>query len=215
MPVSASSEPSEFMIFRELAGASYVGTGLLLILCAVALRGGLLAPRVRNLLVLLFVVPLAAAFAADAWFDYFIAARQFIWALPAAAILASAAIEQRKRATLVLASLFGLICTWQSFRFFTASHEDWQAAATAIAEQAKCGACIVIAPAEQASLYEFFRPELKHARCSGPRVVLAITPYSTEEERRAAVVNLVASGYQHECGFRIGESRIEMFRRNW
>src|SRR5579872_123445 len=211
----SASVRTPLMIFRELAGASYAGTAVLLILCAAALIERTLTPRSRSLLVLLFLVPLAASFAADASFDYFIAARQFIWALPAAAILASAAIEQRKRTTLVFAGLFGVICTWQSFRFFTAPHEDWQAAATAIAEQARCGACIVIAPAEQASLYEFFHPELKHARFSGPRVVLAITPYSTSDERRAAIVDLVTSGYEHECGFRIGESRIEMFRKGW
>lgn len=177
----AASAKTPLMIFREFVGANYAGTGLLLLLCAIAIGSKCLTARNRCLLVLLVVVPVIAVLAVDDWFDYFIAARQFIWALPAAAILASTAIEQYKRSITAVAGLFGVVCVWQSFRFFTSQQEDWQAAAMAIAEQAECGACVLIAPAEQAKLYEFFRPELKHVRCSGPRVVLAITPYTSAE----------------------------------
>ena len=209
------STKTPLVILRELAGAGYVGTGALLILSGLAIAGRRFASRTRSVLILLLAMPLVIPLAADAWFDYFIAARQFIWCLPAAAILAAGACERRKTVTktvtTTLAGLLGVACLWSSFRFFTGPHEDWEAAATALAGQVQRGACLVVAPSDQARLYEFFRPELRDAHCSGPRVVLASSPYTTREERRATIARLLPAGYARESEVSIGKCAIELF----
>jgi hypothetical protein len=109
-PHFAASFKTPLMVFREIAGAGYWGTGLLVILCVLAFRRRRLSPRFRSLLILLVVAPLVAALAADAAFDYFIAARQFLWILPAIAILVAAELERSTRATRVVAALLLAVC---------------------------------------------------------------------------------------------------------
>jgi hypothetical protein len=112
------------MLFRELAGAGYWGSGILLLLSAVALKGRRLRICDRMLLALLIATVLASALAGDAWFDYFIAARQFIWLLPAVSILAAAAVESYPRAGLALAILLVMVCVRQSIVFFRSAGEN-------------------------------------------------------------------------------------------
>src|SRR5205823_2317561 len=58
------------MIFRELVGAGYWGSGLLLLLCAASFTIFALPSRPKNLLGLLILIPLLVGFGADAWFGY-------------------------------------------------------------------------------------------------------------------------------------------------
>jgi hypothetical protein len=155
----AASMKTPLMLFRELAGAGYWGSGLLVMLCTVAIAGRSFAHRTRVLLVLLIAVPLVSVFASDAVFGYFLAARQFFWVLPAVAVLA-AGFQRRTHAGFVLLALLSAVSMRQSIRFFTAPHENWQAAGDAIHEKVRSGACLVVAPPEQAYLYEFFQPLL-------------------------------------------------------
>lgn len=209
----SASAKTPLMIFREMAGGSYWLSGLLVIVCAFAVIENRPSRRSLHLLVLLITVTIASVLAADAWFDYFIASRQFIWILPAVAILAAAAIEWHPRAGLVLAASLGVICIWQSVKYFTAPHEDWKEAARAIAEPVQQGACLVVAPSRADRLYEFFEPELRRAHCKAPRMVLAITPYTTSGQRQTAVNELLADGYTQESEAISGGSRIMFFRR--
>ena len=183
------------MLFREIAGAGYWGSGLLLILCVLALASRLPS---RLPLVLLIAVPLLAGLATDAAFGYFIAARQFIWVLPAVAILAASAANAHPRAGVVLAALFCTVGVVQSVKYFTAPHEDFQLAALAMANEAKLGACVTVAPKDLSRLYEFFEPNVSRELCDTPRVVLAITPYSTSEQRTAAIGTLASQGYTQD-----------------
>jgi hypothetical protein len=199
------------MLFRELAGAGYWGSGLLLILCALAIKGRHLSPGVQSLLVLLIVAPVAAVLCADALFDYFLAARQFIWVLPAVAILAAAAIERYPRAGVRLSVLFGIICFWQCLRYFTAPRENWESAASAIAEQVKRGACLVVAPPEHARLYEFLSPELSRADCRSRTMVLAITPYATRAQKETGVAAFLKGRCRLEREAAVGRSVILIF----
>ena len=155
---------------------------------------------------------MASIFAADAFAGYFAAARQFMWTLPAIAILAAAAIERHRRAAVVLLALFGLVCIRQSVTYFTAPHENWEAAAGVVADRVKDGACLVVAPADSARLYQFFRPELALARCQGPRMVLAITPFTTRKQRDDAVAALTDRGYLRQDETSVGRSEILGFR---
>lgn len=201
------------MLFRELAGAGYWGSGLLAILFANAMfRRG---PDTRPLvfLLLLIGVPVVSALAADAVSGYFVASRQIIGVLPAVAILGAWCIERSARPGLAIAVLFTAICIWQSVKFFTAPRENWQIAANALSGEVRRGACLVVVPAEELRSYVFFRPELASASCSAPRMVVAFTPYATAAQRRIAVSALNSEGYSRQYGSEAGKSEIMLFAR--
>jgi 4-amino-4-deoxy-L-arabinose transferase-like glycosyltransferase len=221
------SARTPLMIFREAAGAGYWGSGLLLVLIASTIGAPRDGSHRRTLLTLLILVPLLGALGTDAVAGYFIAARQFIWILPAAAILAATALESATlgkrsafgRRFLILATVALLaVCIRQTVVFFRAPHENWQAAADAIALRAQQGACVQVAPADSLRLYEFFRPEIGRADCSADRrgadhLVLAITPVTTIAQRDAAIARLKSSGYVEENVLNAGLSTIFVFRR--
>ena len=158
-------------------------------------------------------MPFLGALAADAMFDYFIAARQFIWVLPAVAILAASATDTHPRAGVILAAFFCAVGVMQSVKYFTASHEDFQSAAVAMAGEVKQGACVTVAPTDLSRLYEFFEPNVARDLCDAPRVVLAVTPYSTLEQRTAATVSLASRGYQQDREVVVGGSTLVYFHR--
>ena len=210
------SPKTPLMLFREVAGAGYWGSGLLLILCAMAIVGKrprLIHSRWTGFLLLLIALPIVLAVSADALFGYFVATRQILWVLPAIAVLAAQGTKRNYRVGRPLTALLAAFCLWQSFRYFTAPHENWQAAADALASEARKGACMVVVPGEQAYSYEFFHPELSDAGCPGQRTVVAFTPYATDAQRRAAVAALTEQGYKKQSGYSSGKSDIALFSR--
>ncbi|MDQ6676864.1 MAG: hypothetical protein M3Z09_06165 [Acidobacteriota bacterium] len=212
----SASAKTPLLLFHELPGAGYWGSGFLVLLCGLAFVGRRQrAGRTLSFLALAIAVPVVSVFAADAVFDYFVAARQFMWLLPAVALLGMAGVERYSRVGIPLAILVGVFCLIASLRFFTAPREDWNMAATAISEHVKRGYCFIAAPPENARLYRFFVPELRPARCEGPRIVLAITPYTTNAQREATLAALAARGYVQESHSTVGGSRIELFRRKF
>jgi hypothetical protein len=206
----AFSARTPLMLFREVAGAGYWGSGLLLILCAIAVTSK--APH-RMFFLLMIAVPVVLALLADGMFGYFVAARQILWVLPAVAILAAQAMERNYRLALPVTILLAAVCVWQSFRFFTSPHENWQIAADALSREVDQGACMIVVPREQAYSYEFFRPDLANSPCPSPRTVLAFTPYATNAQRQSAVSSLNAQGYLRQSGYEAGKSEIELFGR--
>jgi 4-amino-4-deoxy-L-arabinose transferase-like glycosyltransferase len=201
------------MLFRELAGAGYWGSGLLLILCAIAILSGMALPATRSLLILLIAVPMVAILAADLVFNYFIAARQFIWVLPALALLAAGAVEKYPRCGLTLATAFCFVGIMQSIKYFTASHEDFQLAAAELRMESQQGRCVAVAPKELSRLYEFFEPGLTPTSCDMPRLVLAVTPYTSEKDRTSATDEVMARGYKKEREEQLGGSSLVFFQR--
>lgn len=126
------------MLIREISGG-YAVAALLLPLALLALWSPAIQRPHKYLLLLLLLAPSLLALTADAAFGYFVASRQFIFILPAYALLAAAGIAhlaQRVRwagvATLavVIASL-----AYGNVSFLTRSREDWAAAARFAATQ--------------------------------------------------------------------------------
>ena len=115
--------------------------------------------------------------------------------------------------TRIVVVCLGVVCVWQSFRYFTAPHEDWEMASNAIAERTQKGACVTAVPPDGARLYEFFRPELGRARCEAPSMVLAVTPYASGEQRERASGLLRAAGYRQTSAISVGGSEIVCFVR--
>jgi hypothetical protein len=128
------------------------------------------------------------------------------------AILVAAAIERYARAGGMLAALLGAVCIWQSMRYFTGPHENWEAAASAIAKHVERGACLVVAPREDARFYEFFQQRLSRADCRSPTMVLAITPYTTIAQQQTAVARLLKDRYTSQREAVVGGSVIALFR---
>jgi hypothetical protein len=198
------------MLFRELCGAGYWGSGLLLILAVVAVR------RVERPVVvflgLLIAVPLAAGLAADAASNYFIAIRQFLWVLPAIAILAAFGVERGGRTGVLLAALLAAGCAWSSVRYFTAPAEDWQAAAGVLRTEMRAGACVSVTPVKFSHLYRFFAPELKTGEgCA--KVAAAVAPYARAEDREGLLQRMAGAGYSLVRTERAGGSTVFVFRR--
>lgn len=207
------SAKTPLMLFREVAGAGYWGSGLLLTLCvmAVARRGK--HSRAILFLILSIGVPVVLALAADGLFGYFVATRQILWVLPALAIFAGLAIERKPRVALPLTVVFAAFCVWQSVRNFTAPGEDWQLAANLVSNEVQQGACLMVVPPEQEYPYRFFRPELARAHCPSTRIVVAVTPYATNTQRVTAVSALTAEGYTRQYRTEAGKSEISLFAR--
>jgi hypothetical protein len=99
------SAATPLMIFRESIGAGYWGGGCLVLLCAVTVRKGLPTGRAVLLFVLIAATVVIGVLTADARFNYFLAARQFLWMLPSLAILAAMSVERAERMALVLRPL--------------------------------------------------------------------------------------------------------------
>jgi 4-amino-4-deoxy-L-arabinose transferase-like glycosyltransferase len=202
------------MLFREMLGAGYWGSALLVILCLVTLAKRCHSTRVTRLLLLLIGVPVVCVLMADAATGYFIATRQFLWIVPAISILGAMAVERRVRTSIILYVLLSIVCIWYNIQYFRDRREDWQAAASLLSRQIHQGACLTVAPAEHARFYEFFYPDLGHAICTGSesRVALAITPVSTDKDRELAITSLQYQGYEEQQETMIGKSDILLFQ---
>lgn len=208
-----ASWKTPLLVLRELTGGGYWCTALLLALCILAIIHRLPDDRARAFLVLGITVPLLCVFAADAMLDYFVAGRQFLWGLPALAVLAAAPIRRLKWTGVALAVLVVAVCVVADIRYFTRPSENWAVAADAIAKPVDRGACFSTAPADLNFLYEFFRPDLARAHCEAPVMLLAITPYTTAAQRTAAIAMLAAQGYRQNGEIASGGSTILLFRR--
>jgi len=203
------------MTFREILGAGYWGSGMLLILACFAVMRGTLEARTRNLLGLLILLPLIVGLAADAWFGYVFAVRQFLWVLPALALTGAAAIETRRRGAFVVAGLLAGICVMQSYKYFTSPSENWQAASVTAQKEVGADGCFRSVPDDHVRYYAFFEPELKKRTCwaAAPRVVLAISPDGTAEEWQRTIHQLTFDGYANPQETTDGKFRILTFIR--
>ncbi len=214
----AVSVRTPLMILRELTGGGYWVGGACLVLGALALRGswmggGRMEGAARRFLLVLFVVPLAAVLTADVVFDYFLAARQFLWTLPALALLASAGIDRAVwwKAALggvaVVASIVG------TAKYFTATHENWNVAAQVLQqERGETDACVATIPASVFPVYQFFAPAVRREPCDR-RVVVAVSPYGSVEEEERTFDDLRSRGYVQVSEASGGGSRFVVMDR--
>ena len=149
------------MLLRELTGAGYVGSACLLVAAILGWRSPDLSRDTKVLLSLIVGLCFVGGLAADAAFGYFIAIRQFLWALPALALLAGAGLASTSGLARVAfwAVLLGAAAA-ASYRHFSSPRENWEAAAGVIATSLGPGGCLDVVSPDQAVFYEFFRPEL-------------------------------------------------------
>jgi uncharacterized membrane protein len=193
------------MLIRELSGGGYWVSAPLLAAGAAGLLSDRLSRPVKALLVLIFVVPVAGALAADAAFDYFLAVRQWIHALPGLVLLAAEGLhvlEDRRRLAGITALLAVLGASLiHDVKWFSRPRENWQLAATLLKSRAG-GSCLVYLPEHTAALYRFFEPGLPAKSCnleaelSQQRgVTVALSPYALPDQVKRAFDLLRQSGF--------------------
>ncbi len=178
------------LLAHELVGAGYFGTALILSLCIFGLGRSRISSLQKWLWTALLIVSLIGPIAADAFFGYFLAIRQFIFIVPALALL-SAGVS-------VLMALAAVLLTGD-VRWFTKPREDWRAQAAALEKNLSAGVCVIFIPPIAESYFSFFNPRLKSLQCSFsslPKTVwLAVSPYDAGAKYMAAIKRLDNLGF--------------------
>jgi hypothetical protein len=199
------------VVSRELIGSGHVATVLVLLLAGLCLVQSRLEWKSAALLVLLIVVTFAGGLATDAAFNYFFAIRQFMWILPALAILAGAEIARGGRIALVLTAVLVFFCVRSSVLFFHDQRENWEAAAHAIAAEVATSSCLVTPPDGTIRLYRFFEPSLPTETHDCARIVTAISSYALESDRQAMFSRFEAQGYVKRNSRDVGGTSVAVF----
>jgi uncharacterized membrane protein len=197
------------MILREIPGAGYIGTTLLLM----GVTFGIARSRDRMLWALCAILPILCVVAADASFGYLLAVRQMIVVLAPLALLFAAGVESLNRsgATLLGAALTIalLVSDVNSFR---RPRENWQTAAILLAAEP----CVVYTPENSRQYYAFFVPQLAARDCapaSATRVALAISPYAVKNPSSDVQRRLTESGFVKQAELNPATPHIEIYQK--
>ena len=210
------------MVIRELTGAGYFGGGTLLLLAAVGFyRGGVTTPM-KWLLLACSAVPALCVFIVDAFFGYFFAIRQMIFILPPLVLLAAdglIALVRAGRRVGVATTLLTIIFVFVDAHWLRKPREDWKLAARTIEQlRNEHSACVLSSPYGTLPYYSFYEPALDNSICrsSNPftseAVVLVISPYTTEQERRTA--QELVRGKQIVASQSVGMSMIQVYGKS-
>jgi uncharacterized membrane protein len=194
------------LVLRELTGAGYAGTILVLICVLGGFLGGLSGTRDRIFWSLYLAVPIGCAVAADAGFGYFVAVRQMIFSLAPISIVAAFGFqkfaESPKRVVQAISFAVMAVALAEDVHFFFRPRENWAAASEMLSKAAARGGCVDFVPKGSWKLYTFFKPELAGHQCElGPGAHppnlagVAVSPYEPESSHRAAEALLRQKGF--------------------
>jgi hypothetical protein len=208
------------MLIREITGAGYVGSAILLLLAAIGLYKSCVSAAMKWLLIVCSVVPIVCVLLMDALFGYFLAIRQMIFILPPLVLLASdglsALMHSTPRRVLAATALLTIVFVYADIGWLRRPREDWSLAARALVQlSTENSACTLYAPPGALDSYELFEPQLASSVCpSGPAgggsVILVISPYATEADRLG--IRELLKGKQAVVTRTVGMSTIQVFR---
>jgi hypothetical protein len=197
------------MILREIPGAGYIGTALLLI----GVAFGIAKSRDRLLWALYAIVPILCVVAADASFGYLLAVRQMIVVLAPLALLFAAGLESiDRRAATALGAALTVALLVADVNSFRRPRENWQTAAALLAAEP----CVVYTPENSRHLYAFFVPQLAARDCtpaSAARVALAVSPYVVNNPSADVQRRLTESGFIKQAELNPATPRIEIYQK--
>ena len=189
---------SPLMLLRELTGAGYLGSVIVLPLAVFGFYKGPSDRAMKQLLLLCSIVPVICVLIVDARFNYFLAIRQMIFVLAPLCLLAAdglfalAHFGHRKAAALTALMLAAVLIA-ADIRWLKKPREDWGLAASAVQNLRKqYSACTLFAPTDSLRYYTFFESDLRDTTCpptvaAGQPIVLAISPYITATDREKTV----------------------------
>jgi len=199
------------VIPHELMGTGYLGAALTGIAIVVALAWSSWNKEEKILWVLYAAIPLILVPVADAYFGYFLAARQMIFALVPISVVLIACMEVRLGWLLPVALCIAMI--YEDVRWMRRPGEGWQAAAT----QLKGADCSVFVPSGARTMYVFFEPQLRvcdeNSLTTVGTVALALSPDQYEDVFTDARQKLGRAGFHKVADVRIANPRIELYRR--
>jgi hypothetical protein len=173
------------VILHELTGMGYAGTIFMLV---VAGWGASRVAHLKGFWISYILLPAIFVIAGDFAFHYFLAVRQMIFVLAPLALLFAAATESMGHWGKVLAVVFLGAALYEDVKWVSKPREDWQAAASAAADQS---ACLRFAPPDAEVLYGFFRPDLAEKQCTPDQlahasaIALVTNPYDPDQVLQA------------------------------
>jgi hypothetical protein len=200
------------VIPHELMGTGFAGAALTAVAIVVALVWSSWDRDQKIFWILCMAIPLILVPAADAYFGYFLAARQMIFALLPVVILIAACMEVRPWGlVLPLALLTAML--YEDGRWIQRPGEGWQAAAS----QLKGADCSIFVPSGARTMYVFFEPQLpqcdENTLTTAGSVALAVSPDQPVSLASEARSKLDLAGFHKVADLRTTDPRIELYRR--
>ena len=163
------------VIPHELMGTGFAGAAVTGIAIVVALVWSSWYKEEKIFWIICAVIPLILVPAADAYFGYFLAARQMIFALVPISILIAACTEVRRWGWVVPMALLPAM-VYEDVHWIRRPGEGWQAAAA----QLKGADCTIFVPSGARTMYVFFEPQLRecdeNTLTTAGAVALALSP---------------------------------------
>jgi hypothetical protein len=157
-------------------------------------------------------VPLILVPAADAYFGYFLAARQMIFALIPISILMATCVDVRGWAWVLPAALL-LAMVYEDVRWTRRPGEGWEAAAA----QLKGTDCSIFVPRDARTMYLFFAPQVRVCDEDMLTTVGAVALVTSGDQPEPATLEarqaLNNSGFQKVSDLRSSDPRVELYRR--
>jgi mannosyltransferase len=200
-PLSAKTP---LLVLRELTGGGYIATAILILFAIPGFRA-LRSPALRTLVLCCAALTILLPLAADGLVGYFVASRQFLFALPFLCLLAAEGISstaaRNPKLRFVPIAILALLTILNIRPAIVAQKENWKAATLAAHQELRAkgnhSGCVLFAPAEAAQLYALANPDVSNDQCgqeasgerSRPRVLL-VSPYALAPDRRNAVATL-------------------------
>ena len=204
-------------LLHELSGGGYVCSAVLL--CAATV--GLAKLPNRRLLACVVLAALAGPILVDALVNYFFAARQLLFAMPALALCAAGGVERLREGRLqwvgyaVLLAFFAAAAV-SDYHLVTVPKDGFGAQARVLTAHLPADACVAVAPPDHVAYYLFLRPELERRICVEPpgvaRVLAVMSPYSTPGER-GQLADLLDRTYEEAAVLQAGAGEIVEYRR--
>ena len=204
-------------IFKGVAGDGFACSAAFVLL---VFAGFLAKPAQRGLLLSSALFSIAGALAGDMFSNYFFAARQILFALPALTILAAIGLVQLYEKNKIAATLGVVVLLGAAFQkdvtMQTDAKEDWAAASRALSGAVQAGRCLEVVPADALALYAVFAPEVTANVCGATpksRVALVYHLYTPPADLARAKDALRSSGYTPTSTISAGGTTITLEER--
>jgi len=204
-------------VAHEWTGGGYFAGGLLIVFILLALWAGGMK-RIQTILVSGTLGGLLLILLAEDRLHYFFAARQLIFTLPTAVLLAATVLDSESHRTRVTARFCWAALVLISIGSIVAGelrpHENWEVVAKRLVQLGRKGDCVTGVDAGRLPYFEFFQPTLQSRVC-GPvqsgKLLLVIDPYSSTQLKANKLAELSRGGWVRRDSEKIGKFEILSF----
>jgi hypothetical protein len=200
------------VIPHELMGTGYAGAVLAVMAIVVALKWSSWTKEEKLFWTVYTAIPILLVPAADAYFGYFMAARQAIFALVPISLLIGACVDVRRWGWVVSAALL-IAMVYEDVRWIRRPGEGWQAAAA----QLKAADCTISIPSGARTMYTFFEPQLRicdeNTLTAAGTIALALSPDQPLSAIAEAHQRLEQTGFRRVADLRPADPRVELYGR--